>query len=255
MSRPEALVLATAMLQLMACTAWRDGARDDAGHRRVAIAPRLASPEALAALHLQDGDLAFRRTTGMLGQVVRASDRAGDFSHVGIVRLTEHGPMVVHATPDGGQGHDGVVVDLLAQYMEEPGTDAVGFYRYRIASTGAMQRLADARAATVSAHATRWAVEAAARRVPFDGALDLSDSSAVYCTELVWRAFASAGVELAAPTTLHPHVPLGPRDILLVSSLQSSPQLVRLAMFAAPNGADSHATSSTEPDAHVQSTH
>ena len=49
--------------------------------------------------HLADGDLLFRKGTGVVGRVVTAFDGNGEFSHVGIIAQRDGEWYVVHAVP------------------------------------------------------------------------------------------------------------------------------------------------------------
>lgn len=160
------------------------------------------------------GDLIFRRTTGLIGTIVLASDRASEFSHVGIVVSVSPVASVVHAEPGGSRQEKGGVERVsLAAFAAAPQVTGAAIYRLRTRNAEASQR------------AVEWALYQARRHTPFDGALNLSDTTAVYCTELVWRAYQKAGVTLVEPTRGHRNAPFGLDTVILVSGLAASPLL------------------------------
>ena len=55
--------------------------------------------EDLPAGLFQDGDLAFRRGTGLTSRVVLAADKSGAYSHVGILKWMDGKWHVIHAVP------------------------------------------------------------------------------------------------------------------------------------------------------------
>jgi len=173
-----------------------------------------SSALALEGVGLVVGDLIFRRTDGLLGNVVLASDRASEFSHVGIIVSVRPEVSVVHAEPGSTQrGRGGVERVSLAAFLTAPEVTGVAIYRLRPKNTDASQR------------AVTWALDQARRHTPFDGALNLSDTTAVYCTELVWRAYQKAGVTLVEPSSIGLSGPFGPDTVILVSGLAASPLL------------------------------
>lgn len=172
---------------------------------------------------LAPGDIVFRRTDGLLGTIVLETDRASEFSHVGIVVSVEPTAMVVHADPSpDADGAGRVMLVSLEEFLS--GADASAFAVYRL-------RQRDSSAAL---RAAAWALVQARRGVPFDGALNLNDTTAVYCTELVWRAYQRAGVRLVVPGPRRVPIPFGPDTVMLVSALAASPLLVQIVRGSTP---------------------
>jgi len=50
---------------------------------------------------------------------------------------------------------------------------------------------------SVAETATRYALQKVAERVEFDGDYLLSDTTRLYCTELVWQAYLHQGIDLS----------------------------------------------------------
>lgn len=163
---------------------------------------------------LRDGDLIFRRGKSALSRLVLGADRDAAFSHVGLAWRTAGGISVVHVAPGELPGiPDAAREEPLARFLSADRASA--FAVYRVAP----------RNDTVAARAIAVARDYAERSVPFDAALDLDEPSRLYCTELVWRAYLEAGLDLigGAGETL---AFLGVRrPYISLSQLESSPAL------------------------------
>jgi len=131
---------------------------------------------------LAEGDLIFRRGRDLMAGSVLAADPSARFSHVGIILRQLDGLVVVHAVPDEGGNAGGVIVEPLAHFLASE--VAVDHAILRLRGLTSRQQLLIRNAA----------FEQLGK--PFDFELRLSDASQVYCSELVLRVFASAGVGL-----------------------------------------------------------
>lgn len=139
---------------------------------------------------LRPGDLLFRRGTSMASRGVLLADADGLYSHVGIVVDSAGVMMVVHAVP-GEPDYEG---DPDRVKMERP----ADFFTPPRATSGEVCRPADAMAGRRAAEA---ALATYRRGTLFDHAYDSSDTTAVYCTQLVVEAYRHAGYELTGPPT------------------------------------------------------
>lgn len=129
------------------------------------------------------GDIVFR--LGALDRVTRAivahspmPEESRRWSHVGVVVSGGSDPLVAHAMP-----HAGVHLDRLDAFRAAPAARDSVILSIQDEELG--QRFA----------------RAAARRLgmPFDHRLRWSDDSSIYCTELIVKALADAGVQLQVP--------------------------------------------------------
>lgn len=175
-SARRALIFATvASLCLTSARGWGAGPYENAGGRAAAARP--------APARLRDGDLIFRRGRDVTAEAVAVGSGNARFSHVGLLVRLQGAPWVVHAAPAEGGDPDGVQVQPLAAFADP-----------RVASDVAVYRLA-----LTPAQRERVRAYALARRgVRFDGALRYSTDDALYCTELVLKALAAAGVDARA---------------------------------------------------------
>ena len=130
----------------------------------------------------REGDLVFRQWTGAAGHAVSLADTGGAYSHVGVVVLRKGEPWVVHAVP-GEPDFDGDPDRVKLEPVD-------AFFSRARAAHGAVMRDADS---LLAARVARHALDMYRRDVLFDHAYDDSDTTRVYCTELVCLAYRRAG--------------------------------------------------------------
>lgn len=135
---------------------------------------------------IRNGDLLFRMGRGASSHVV-VTVGGGHYSHIGIAKVTDEGVYVIHAVP--GEGDEDVGADIVR-------CDAIDvFYSEDRASAGAAARVGCSD--TVACQALTSAYEKFMDSVPFDHKYDLTDTTALYCTELIWLAYRKCGIDLA----------------------------------------------------------
>ena len=133
-------------------------------------------------LVLADGDIVFRRGSGLMSHTVVAAD-GGRYSHVGIVVDSAGVKMIVHAVPD----EPDFPGDIDRVKMESPRK----FFSTLNANVGEVMRHADKQ---VAHEAAREAMRLYRCGLLFDHDYDDNDSTKLYCSELVERAYLGAGV-------------------------------------------------------------
>lgn len=136
---------------------------------------------------LEEGDLLFRRGTGVVGHIVTSVDNRGEYSHIGIVVLKDSSWQVVHAVPhehDFKGDIDRVKIESVEQFLGRYPDASFGHYRVKIGKDSI-------------AIAVRNALRLSALRIPFDHDYDLSDTTALYCTEFVEYIYSLAGIEIS----------------------------------------------------------
>lgn len=138
------------------------------------------------SLQLQTGDVVLRCGAGMLSHaVLLAEGRNGVYSHVGIVADSAGCKMVIHAVPDEPD-YEG---DPDRVKMEPPEK----FFDNTQAVKGEVLRHRDR---DVAAQAAEQAMALYKRRTLFDHDYDDSDTTRMYCTELVVFAFSRSHAPL-----------------------------------------------------------
>ena len=172
-----------------------------------------ASPPPLRISNLAEADLIFREGIGWRAAAVRAASRSA-LSHVGLLtRSTDGRWAVLHAAPPDNGHAGGVKVESLDSFAAESRNARILIYHRSDVDP-----------------ASRRAVVRAARALigrRFDDAFDLADPQAIYCTELIIRAYATAGIPIDARAE---HLALGgvSGEIVLPESLIESARLRRV---------------------------
>lgn len=168
---------------------------------------------------LRDGDLLFRCGISTESQAVVAADRNhGIYSHIGIAFNDGGVWKVVHAVP--GENADGV-----DRVKVEP---VDSFFLTTRAEHGEAMRLksCDALLARIAAH---WAL--AKKGVVFDDDYNWNDSTRLYCTELVQRAYETVGVDLSGGRITHVAMPFFKGDVVFPSDIQRNDSLTTIFSF------------------------
>lgn len=126
---------------------------------------------------LFDGDLIFRRGVGFWSELSLSTSETARFSHCGIILRNEVNDFFVcHAEADD-IGRGGVIAEPLDSFCRKSSFWEV----FRLSMTN------DERSRFLStARPEKW------KGVPFDTRLDISDRSAVYCSEFVWLCLSTA---------------------------------------------------------------
>ena len=170
--------------------------------------PRCILPEGCM---LHTGDVVFRCGSGVTSRTVITLDKKGEYSHVGIVVDSSGVKMVVHAVP-GEPDYDG---DPDRVKMDSPET----FFSSVYAQLGEVCRPRDS---LVACRAAEEALKVYHRHTLFDHDYDDSDTTRMYCTELVVHAFHKAGVELVGEERHHFDTPILEVECIFPSDLLNS---------------------------------
>ncbi|MCD8079682.1 MAG: hypothetical protein LUF04_04490 [Bacteroides sp.] len=170
---------------------------------------------------LREGDLVFRRGTGIASRLVLAADRKGMYSHIGIVICRDSVWEVIHAVPgepDFRGDPDRVKMEPVQRF----------FARDR-AACGALMRVQGDPAR--NRLAARQALACYEAGMLFDHQYDLSDSTRVYCTELVQRCYLKEGTDLAEERITPLNVPALNGSYILPSDISNHPQIELIYQF------------------------
>lgn len=168
----------------------------------------------------QAGDLVFREGTETISAIVLSVD-GGSFSHVGMLVGRPGSWQVVHATPSEVPGRpDGVVVDPLAFFLSPARSS-----RHLVLAPQKVNSEQRARAVARALNhlGTRFS---------------MTEPDGVYCTTLVWKAWAQAGLDFETPFTWLA-IPLMNGDYLLPGVLAKSRHLARISPKATASVAPS----------------
>jgi hypothetical protein len=137
---------------------------------------------------LQEGDLIFRLGRGTSSQIVNLADKNHSYSHIGLLVKDSLGEYcVIHAVP-GESGESGgkevVKCDPLLRFLDSDRT-----------VKGVVMRVDSIE--KISHQVIGKAKDYYQRGLFFVHNYALSDTSVLYCTELIYRVFLSAGIDLS----------------------------------------------------------
>ena len=157
--------------------------------------------------NFHSSDVAFR-----LGRTIesRAIAADGGYSHVGIIIRKDSTLKVAHIEPSRNGG-ERTKYESLEQFFHPDN-----------ASSGAVMRIENL-------NSTQLAVVEnylfSCKNISFDHDYKLSDTTQMYCTELVYRAFLEIGIEI---TNVRHHVPLAHEEVILPTDIFKSDKLVEI---------------------------
>ncbi|MGV8111602.1 MAG: YiiX/YebB-like N1pC/P60 family cysteine hydrolase [Lentimicrobium sp.] len=156
--------------------------------RNLSGIPAEATPlnESPALPALNDGDIIFRKGRSLVSAVVMMNDPTTAFSHVGIVVHRDGEPFIIHAVPGepDENGDEKVRCDKTADFISHDKASRYAVYRLCSDTAG------------FSARAASKAMEYYHEKLAFDKAFNIKSDDRLYCTELVWKAYLSSGINL-----------------------------------------------------------
>jgi hypothetical protein len=163
---------------------------------------------------IHTGDIVFLAGNSLRSQLVRLLEPGdGTLSHVGIAVWGGDTLSIIHASPPHKDRSRSCVsrepLDSLILRLH-PRTIAV----YRVGTDS-----------SVIAAAARWATIHSDAGTPFDDRFSLQSDSALYCTELIYKAFVYAGVSLTDVTPDTISTLFGTLEVLFPATLTASASL------------------------------
>ena len=166
-----------------------------------------ATPPEIPITVLRSGDIAFRLGRTLESRAIAAD---GGYSHVGIIIRNDSTLLVVHIEPSRN-GSELTKYESLEQFFHPDN-----------ATSGAVMRIENldsTQLATVENYLF------SCKNISFDHNYKLSDSTQMYCTELVHRTFSKIGIEI---TNVRHSVPLVQEEVILPTDISKSDKLVEV---------------------------
>ena len=170
-------------------------------------------------VHLQTGDLVFRRGESRESRAVTTFDRKSDYTHVGMVMNVGGRWMVLHAVPNERatkQEKDSVKLEPIGVFFRSDRALMGGIYRYPLTPDDTMRLLHDG-------------LQLYGRHPLFDGQFDLEDTVSLYCTELVWLLYQQT-LHVDLSEGRRHHLPLFP-ELVFCSDILENKQLTEIFAF------------------------
>ena len=163
---------------------------------------------------LENGDIIFRRGTSFVSNMVLMADKSSPYSHVGMIKIIDEKYFVIHSVPaEEIDEKDLTKIDPLANFLKRDRSTAITIYRLKIKND------------ILANLAANCACNYALQKTPFDSDFNLKDGSRLYCTELVWRSYLQAGIDLIDHNFEEINIPLSKGPYILPSSLLKSKHL------------------------------
>jgi len=171
----------------------------------------------LKHVKFRPGDLIFRRGKSFASQAVLLTDQNSCYSHVGIICLVKGRPFVIHSVPyEQGNGNGEMKCEKLESFLCFEKASRAAVYRvHGMSDTGLTK-------------AVQWAKKAFDVRVKFDEEYNLLSDDKLYCTELIWKSFRAAGIDLVKGQFDDLNIPLKGGNYILPGRLILNPVLVKI---------------------------
>ncbi len=151
----------------------------------------------------------------MASYMVLVADRDSYYSHVGIISIEDGDSLVVHVAPNEDEEISGLVqIEALGR-----------FSRVSNASAIRVMRVSDP---IVALRASSIAKTYYQEGITFDDDFSLDSDSSMYCTELVWKAYKQAGIDLIDGAFARVSIITEESDYILPSTLLRSNHLTEV---------------------------
>jgi len=138
------------------------------------------TPKEISLLH--DGDIILRHGYGFVSDmIVETLNDSTGLSHCAILTKYKKHWIVIQSISSSLSDVDGVQWQDLATFVNQSKRNSLVVVRYKHVAND-----------TDYAKIGRWAIYYLKKQIPFDNAFNLHDSSAFYCSELVWKVFKNA---------------------------------------------------------------
>jgi hypothetical protein len=172
---------------------------------------------ALRKLNLQNGDLIFRRGTSIESQIVLLTDQDSEYSHVGMIYKIKDKLFVIHTVPKENDADPGYIkLESIDDFLSEGKAARVAVYRLVQNSSEKINI------------ASSYAYNCYIKKLCFDNNYDLVTDAQLYCTELIWKAYKKAGVDLVCSRLRNINFIIANRIMIMPSSIIESKLLKKV---------------------------
>ena len=170
-------------------------------------------------IKLQSGDLVFRTGNSVASHTVTLTDQNSVYSHVGMLLWTGKRWQVLHAVPNERESEnekDSVKLEDIGVFFRSDRASQGGIYRIPLAEDDTLKLL-------------QKGLTLYQQHLLFDNAFDDQESSAFYCTELVWFIYKNE-LDIDLSQGRRHKVPLFP-PLIFCSDLLTYPELDKIYEF------------------------
>jgi uncharacterized protein YycO len=171
----------------------------------------------LAAQKFSDGDLIFRKGRDLVSDLILTQGQSARFSHVGMIVKQGDLLYVAHALPEDSDGISGVQIEPVEVFASIENAVDIAVYRFKGIND------------TIRGKLKQFVLQQIGK--PFDQEFLMSTDEKLYCSELIIKSFAMAGIQLV--DKIEPiKIMMIKESVFLPDHLRQSPQLRSLALEA-----------------------
>jgi len=171
----------------------------------------------ISKLNLQNGDLIFRRGTSIESQIVLLTDQESEYSHVGMIYKTNGKLFVIHTVPKEADADPGYIkLESIDEFLSEGKAERLAVYRLIQNSSEKINI------------ASSYAYNCYIKNYRFDNNYDLVSDKKLYCTELIWKAYKLAGIDLVCNRLKNINIIVTSRTMIMPSSIIESKLLKKI---------------------------
>jgi len=171
----------------------------------------------LSKLNLQNGDLIFRRGTSIESHIVLLTDQNSEYSHIGMIYKIKDKLFVIHTVPKENDADPGYIkLESVDEFLSNGKAARVAIYRLIQNSSENINI------------ASKYAYECYLKKYCFDNSYDLVTDAQLYCTELIWKAYKKAGVDLVCDRLRNIDVIIADRIMIMPSPIIKSKLLKKI---------------------------
>jgi len=171
----------------------------------------------ISKLNLQSGDLIFRRGTSIESQIVLLTDQESDFSHVGMIYKINGEVFVIHTVPREDDADPGYIkLEPINQFLSDGKASRLAIFRLKQNFSEKINI------------ASSYAYNCYVNKYCFDNNYDLVSDKQLYCTELIWKAYKLAGIDLVCNRLKNINIIVTSRTMIMPSSIIESKLLKKI---------------------------
>ncbi|MCF8298375.1 MAG: hypothetical protein K9J13_12585 [Saprospiraceae bacterium] len=164
---------------------------------------------------LENGDLVFRKGRSIESFAVYLADKEKEFSHVGMVYVSNDKFLVIHAVPTDNHKQESVKMESLKTFLSPKNASAFAIVRPKIKSY---------KKQIVAQEAYKFYQN----KICFDNDYDLETNDKLYCTELIIKAFKNANIDIGNNPLTQINFIMGKHSVLMPGTLLKNPFFKRI---------------------------
>lgn len=169
---------------------------------------------------IKEGDIVFRRGNGVASHLIIKADAYGQYSHCGIVIIKNDTVYVIHILPHETKDEEKDKIKMES---------ITAFFGENEARTGLVLRPMIPEELRIKASNTAKSLYE--MKILFDHKYNLSDTTKMYCTELVWHSYMNAGFDITNKKRTHLSVAFLNDDFIFPSDISSNPNFEEIYSF------------------------